>query len=246
MNSESNGGSKSVGSLGKGVVRTPLSLIAFFFSIVEVGLAYTTGVSSGWLQVFVVVFMCLFALCIAVSFFLVLWKRNWILYPPSEFGNASVGKYVDAMRGDKASISSIAMRGVDLALEEGNLSEISTARTIREAARTIREKVRMNVESLLVSVDSTPLRGKFGDRWEEPYEEDMPMSRFLHRIWMRLQPYPPYDYGTAWVLKDVSSGRVFVDLGVGRLGRGEAEGRSVGECGIEGGMSLEVVPATSR
>ena len=243
----------SQGSRKKKAAQSPLSIVAVFVGLVEAGLAYTVGVSSGWLQISILLFMGLFAISIAVTFFVFLWKRNWVFYPPSEFYDVSVGGYVRAMRGDETNISSMAIRVLNRALDDETLqnmldpTKIPVDRgqaTVEHRIEEIRRNAISSVRASVLSMDARPLRGEGGGQWEEAYEADMPVWRFIDGVWARLQPFPPYEYGSVWVLRDASSGTVFDDMGPGwgkRHGGGGKDERTIGECGIIGGMKLEVV-----
>ena len=82
----------------------------------------------------------------------------------------------------------------------------------------------------MVHVDPSPLKGEGSGRWELAYDPEMPASQFADQVFWRLQPFPPYAYGTNWALREGASGVVF------RLTQG-----SVREAGILGGMALEVI-----
>ena len=77
---------------------TPLGIIALFLSVSETVAGITTALTEGALQIAFGTFAITFPLIIAASFFVLLWKKNHVLYPPSEFGNdTTVGEFVDAM-----------------------------------------------------------------------------------------------------------------------------------------------------
>ena len=78
---------------------TPLRIIALFVSLTEAvaGLALTK--TSGGIQVALTCFVVVFPLLVAGAFFSILWFRNYVFYPPTEFGDSiDVEKYVGAMR----------------------------------------------------------------------------------------------------------------------------------------------------
>ncbi len=201
--------------------------------------------------------MGIFAVGIAVTFFTFLWKRNWVFYPPSEFSDASVQAFVNAMRHDGPTISRIAVDSLSRAFaDDALLEKLDIVRipkeqrrmSIEQVVQEIRENVIGNVEASVLRIDARPLKGSDGPQWEEPYDVGMTVNRFLDRVWFRLQPFAPYPYGTVWCLRDASSGEVFEDIGSTwskRQGIGISDNRSVREVGITGGMTLEVF-ATRR
>lgn len=231
---------------------SPLSVVALFFSVVEAGLAYSAGVSTGGLRVFVVIFMCLFGAAIAATFFVFLWKRNWVFYPPSDFDGATLGDYVRMMRGDGERITTALAPAISNAFSDASVAERleqakitpETQTAVVSVLRGIQRDVVDNVGATVVRFDARPMQGDLGARWEELYDADMPAWRFLDRVWLRLQPFPPAPYGSVWLLRDTASGRVFDDIGpLHRVGAaGWKDSRPIGQLGFKGGMGLEVVP----
>ena len=239
------------------ISHSPLSVIALFFGAVEFGLAYSAGVSSGSIQVAVLVFMALFATGIAITFFVFLWKRNWVFYPPSEFVSVPVQSYVDAMRHERPNISKIAAEGITRAFADEDLFErLPKEKALKEQQQTtiravmdeIRERALANVGASVICIDPRPLKGESDVSWEEPYDPDMRVHSFLNRIWFRLQPFAPSPYGTTWVLKDAETKKLLDEIGPSAPEQQRPEDqddRSLEEVGIRGGMTLEVV-ATKR
>lgn len=206
------------------------------------------------MQVAIFLFMGLFAVAIAVAFFLFLWHRNWVFYPPSEFASPSVETYINAMRGSPGpKISDVAADSVSKALSDVDLlkkldlsenTEEERRRAIEELADEIRAEAASNVQTALLRIDARPLKGEEAPHWEQPYDPKLPVNVFLDRVWLGMQPFPPYDYGTVWVLKDVHSGRVFDEIGptwARRTGAGDADQRPLEDVGLRGGMALEVL-----
>ena len=183
---------------------SPLSLVALFFGLVEIGLAYSSGVSSGYVRIAVLVFMGLFAIGVAATFFVFLWHRNWVFYPPSEFSSPSVQAYVTAMRGPNVSISQVATDEVSRAFADDALLKRLQAREVPEEQRAlvgrvvseIRNEVIENVAAAVLHIDARPLKGPTAPVWEEPYDEKLTVSRLLGGVWLRIQPLAPYGYGT--------------------------------------------------
>ena len=231
---------------------TPLSIVALFFGLVEALLTYSSSQTDGYLQLVILSFMALFATGIAIAFFLVLWHRNWVFYPPSEFSSPSVQTYVKAMRVDGPQISEVAADGISKALSAEALVKKLDLTEVPESERRLRieqviDEVRneaiANVGESVIHVDARPLKGRSAPQWEEPYTEKLTIEALLNRVWLRLQPFPPYEYGTVWILKDAHSDTVFDDVGPSwrNQSRARADERSLSDVGIRGGMHLEVV-----
>ena len=240
-------------SLRRKLPNNPLGVICWFFSSVEIGLAYSSGVSTGCVQIAVLVFMALFATSIAATFFVFLWFRNWVFYPPSEFPNATVEDYVNTMRDNSTRIKGIALESVsrvfddETLLRKLDLTEIQEEQreeTVKRIVDDLRTNALRNVEKRVLRVDARPLTGENGPQWDEPYDADIPVHRLLDRVWFQLQPMSPHPYGAIWLLRDASSGRVFDDIGTAwakQMGT-PRDNRSAQDVGIVGGMTLEVVP----
>lgn len=232
---------------------SPLSVVSLFFGLVEVGLAYSSGVSSGAVQIGVLIFMALFAVGIAGTFFVFLWKRNWIFYPPSDFPSASVESYVAAMRGEAdLNLNRLTDRvGLvfddDSLLEKLNhsvmLPEAERGEAIRQIFKELRGNAVGEIKASALRFDARPLMGDDAPIWEEIYNENTPVDVWLNRVAWRLEPFPPHPYGTIWLLKDASSDKIYDDIGSAwAKQQGAAEdNRPLSEVGIRGGMNFEVI-----
>ncbi len=78
---------------------TPLWVISLFVSLTEVVLGVASAQTSGGVQLILVIFVTTFPILIAVAFFVCLWWRPWVFYPPSEYGSMDVQQYVEALKG---------------------------------------------------------------------------------------------------------------------------------------------------
>ena len=232
---------------------SPLAVVGLFFGLSELGLGYGAGAATGWVQVGVLAFMALFATGIVATFFVFLWKRPWVFYPPSEFSVVPVERYVGAMRGNPASVRKMAVESVSAAFQDEALARKLDLTGTREEQRQgaieriideVRTNAVRNLDQRVLHVDARPLGGKYALHWDEPYDADMPVHVLLDRISFLLQPLPPYPYGTIWLLKDASFGRVFDDIGPAWASNAGVplDTRAAREVGITGGMTLEVVP----
>lgn len=78
---------------------TPLGIVATFVTLTETVLGLALTQVTGGVQVALTVFVIVFALLVAVAFFVILWFRPFVFYSPSEFGNVDPKSFIDAMRG---------------------------------------------------------------------------------------------------------------------------------------------------
>ena len=205
------------------------------------------------MQIAIFIFMGAFGLGIAIAFFAILWKRPWVFYPPSEFSASSPRAFVNAMASGGPSITDVAAGGISNALSaKALLKKLDLAdvpieqreRRIERVVQEVREDAITYVSNAVLRLDARPLIGKHGPRWEEPFDETMPVGAFLDRVLLRLQPFPPHAYGTAWVLKNTASQTVYEDIGPNwaqRSRKGTFDDRSLAQVGIKGGMVLEVI-----
>ena len=219
----------------------PIWIIAALLGFADAGLAYVAGVTDGGVQIAVLIFLGLYTCALAGMFFLILWNRPWVLYPPSEYRSTSVREFVAAMQGDPALAERLAKEvGNELSPEGAFGQKLSDAtsdldpgqrKAVLDVAERTRTAVVDRIRNAVVYVDPSPLKGKGSGKWELVYEPEMPASQFADQVFWRLQPFPPYAYGTNWALREGASGVVF-----GLLTQG-----SVRDAGILGGMALEVI-----
>lgn len=218
----------------------PLGVIAALLGVIDVGLAGVGAATDGGIQIAVLTFLGLYTCAVAGMFFVILWYRPWILYPPSEYASTTAQEFVAAMQGNPALAERLASEvGNELSLD-GALGQKLTDATrgldprqqnaVLDVAEVMRTAVVDRIRNAVVYVDPSPLKGEGSGKWELAYEPEMPASQLADQVFWRLQPFPPYAYGTKWALRDGASGVVFA------LAQG-----SVRDAGILGGMALEVI-----
>lgn len=77
---------------------TPLWVISLFITSTEVMTGIAATQTTGTIQGFLTAFVMLFPILIASVFFLFLWYKPQALYPPTEFRDVDIDKFVDAMQ----------------------------------------------------------------------------------------------------------------------------------------------------
>lgn len=77
---------------------TPLWIVAAFVTLTEAVLGYAITKTEGGVQIALTVFVICFALLVFGAFFLVLWFKPYVFYPPSEYFDGDPKKFVEAMR----------------------------------------------------------------------------------------------------------------------------------------------------
>ena len=218
----------------------PIWMIGALLGVIDLGLAYVGTTTDGRIQIAVLAFLGLYMCALFAMFFIILWNRPWVLYPPSEYGSTSVREFVAAMQGDPVLAERLARDvGNELSLEGTLGQKLSDAasgldprqrKAVLDAAERTRAAIVDRIRNAVVYVDPSPLKGEGSGKWELAYDPEMPASQFADQVLWRLQPFPPYAYGTNWALREGASGVVF------RLARG-----SIRDAGIRGGMALEVI-----
>jgi hypothetical protein len=78
---------------------TPLWIVALFVSLTELVLGAAVTQTTGGIQIGLTVFVIAFPTLVAASFFVTLWYKPYVFYPPTEFGHqTNVAEYVEAMQ----------------------------------------------------------------------------------------------------------------------------------------------------
>lgn len=96
-----------------------------------------------------------------------------------------------------------------------------------------------------LTFDSRPLLGQDGRVWEAPYDLSPNVADLLNDIYMALDNHvPPFTYEDNWILRDRSSGYIYVDIGTKwseKHFNKRWDERSLSEVGIMPGMHLEII-----
>lgn len=80
-------------------ILTPLGIIGSFLSLTEIVAGIAATKTTGAIQTMLVIFVCIFPMAVAGAFFIILWSRPHVFYPPAEFGSQQdVRAYVEAMQ----------------------------------------------------------------------------------------------------------------------------------------------------
>ena len=81
---------------------TPLWIVASFLTLTEATLCYAVTQVSGGVQIALTAFVIAFALIVACGFFAILWKKPWVFYAPSEYGNIDPRHFRSALHDSPA------------------------------------------------------------------------------------------------------------------------------------------------
>lgn len=229
---------------------SPLSIIALFLSFSETVLGIAVMQTTGVIQIALTTFVIAFPLVVSGVFFLILWKKNYVFYPPTEFGrNIDVGAYVQAMQSRQPPQAPIVTDGAIQSIEAKitSISEMlaNTSDPKEQAALVLREAVEAVRESV-IRIDSHPLFGEAGRVWEEPFESSGELWAFLDRLWFELRRQnpiiPAFTYGDTWAMRTkggkwiLPAGKVWAE----RNGTDE-DRRTLREVGLTGGIDVDIV-----
>ncbi|MDJ0675613.1 MAG: hypothetical protein QNJ36_09585 [Calothrix sp. MO_167.B42] len=243
---------------------SPLWVISLFVSLTEVVTGIAVIQASGAVQIALTVFVIVFPLLIATMFFLTLWYKPYVFYPPKEFGkDTTVIQYVEAMqRRQEQSIKSqrIVMTGIREAINDAFSSpEIlnsfsdfinnrdKTINLLNSAAQIVQKDIKKSLNEKFISIDTREMLGNRGELRIMPYEPLQDVGEFLDSIWFDIRQMgyalPPYTYGEMWALKDANTGKVFLNLGRDSNSKGGSldKYKPISESEIEPGMSLIVI-----
>lgn len=244
---------------------SPLWVISLFVSLTEVVTGVAVIQATGVIQIALTVFVIVFPLLIAGIFFLILWYKPYVFYPPKEFGqNTNVGQFVEAMQRrqerrveqsvkfQEIIIKSIAeginnaFSSPDLIQKLSNLSNNhnTVSKVLESAAQIAQRDTRKALSKNLISIDTRQMLGREGGVRTLPYDPSQDTGEFLDDIWFDINDtgynLPPYRYGEIWALKDADTEQTFLNLGRNsRSNYGMLDKyKSIDESGIKPGMKL--------
>lgn len=221
------------GSQWKGKL-SPLWVITAFLTFTEVVITFAVTKAEGSVLIALTTFAISFPLLIAGAFFYILWHRPWVLYPPSDYADIDVTRFVDAMQRRQSD----ERKTLEL-VQETLRSTASTPETQRFADTTLRR-----VQEHVLDVDLSPITGDKKSRFIAIFQPDRLIHEFLDDMWLLLADYvPAYTFGSVWGLRDRESGRVFVDLGRrwAKKHRKKDDVRTLKEVGFVPSMKLEAI-----
>ena len=207
----------------KRFLATPLGIIGGFLSITEVALAVVAGLTSGSIQWLIALFAVLFPFAVAALFFLILWKRNYVLYPPEAYKRPSVNDFVNAMR---SGVSTDLYGSVQSAVRDGVQELLGTQLKSQTFEKTLSKQV---ANSDLVD-DAT-------DRiMKRVTEEAFVAVEFDERLFVLgpLPVYLPYD-ASATTAQFLSAIMRILNATLEKQGLGLA---MQGEAGVKQGLGL--------
>lgn len=243
---------------------SPLWVISLFVSLAEIVTGIAVTQASGNIQIALTVFVIVFPLLIATLFFLTLWYKPYVFYPPKEFGkDTTVIQYVEAMqkrqeqnmKSQRLMITSI-KEAINDAFSSPEIidsfsglitSNENTISLLNTTAQKVEKDIKKSLSEKFISIDTREILGSKGEVRIIPYEPLQDVGEFLDSIWLDINQMgvklPSYKYGEMWILKDVDTGNFFLNLGRDSNSKSGTLDiyKPIGESEIQPGMSLIVI-----
>lgn len=226
------------------LVVTLLWIIALFvfISLTETVLGIGVIQTSDGVQIALTAFVIAFPLLVAGTFLVTLWVKNWVFFPPSEFGSGTnVEFFVQAMSGRAKSLDNLQHfpQKTEQAIQDnvvspqvitklsGVCSQQSDSQTKdKEIRRVLGDAVSKALDQIrkegFLTIDSRPLLGADGPVWQVVYDRYDRVSALLDDICYSLK-YPlkkhptkqmsVAPYGELWLLRDAARGCSFTEMG---------------------------------
>ncbi|MCG2786762.1 MAG: hypothetical protein L6461_16850, partial [Anaerolineae bacterium] len=80
---------------------TPLWIVSIFVALVEAIAGFAIINTVGTVQITLTIFVIVYALLVAIAFFLILWKKPFVFYSPTEYGQSiTPQEYINALSGN--------------------------------------------------------------------------------------------------------------------------------------------------
>jgi hypothetical protein len=236
---------------------TPLWVISLFLSLTEIMTGIAVMQATGNVQVALTAFVITFPCIVSAAFFVVLWKRPYVFYPPTEFGpQTDVTKYVEAMRrvqSNEVQVREVIQEAIKATLESPQALERISVVSTSQAPEILKqlEHIRADLareaiskaEESFVSVDTQRVTGRKSPS-VFPFDESLTVNQFLDQVYFALEDgVPPYQYANIWMLRDAKSGREYREIGTrwARDNGRRSDTRLLKDVGIAGGAKLEVI-----
>jgi len=238
---------------------TPLSIVAMFLSLSEAVAGIAAIQASGGLQIALGIFIIVFPFAIACAFFVILWYRPYVFYPPNEYGEKTdVKQYVEAMQYRSAKEADVldhlddkimqALRANDTISDLAELAsrEKHSKQTIEkdEIFGGIASRAAQAIRESFVIIEAGPEFGDRAGRYSFAYKPTDSVYRVGNAVYFLLTPMvKAFTLGTKWALIDKETGQRMKEF-ESEWSRGKTEEedtREVQSVGVKPGMVLKVV-----
>lgn len=228
-------------------VLNPLWIISLFLGLAEVTVGIAATQAAGWIQGLLAIFSVGFPCAVASAFFLVLWKRPFVLYAPKDYpdqpGLHDYARAVSAvadrsLENVEASIRSAFEQVTAHATEAGGERSSLLDRAVELARDDFRQRaVEVDLSDIHGSLASIPL--------VVPVTDSTTVRDLLDNVYFAIADFvDAYTYNHRWTLQNTQTGHKYLDIGTGwaKQMRGEDhDGRLLTEAGIEPGTRLRAL-----
>lgn len=245
----------------KALSATPLGIIAIFVALSETIAGLAAVQTGGAVQLIFCLFAVLFPVLVATLFFLVLWSRSYVFYPPQEFGmDVNVTQYVEAMRhqaiGNQELLSLVqtsikdTFRSGEAQIELSRVAKdqtVSKEVALQNASTVLAEKAVGRLQQSVLRIDISAFAvGTAGPLPELVFAYDAKADAFelLSSIYYQISDHvPAFTYGKVWALEDLETKQLILPSNVNwRDNRALADsGATVEQFGLQAGMALRAI-----
>jgi hypothetical protein len=196
----------------------PLWIISLFLGLAEATVGISTTQAYGWVQGMLAVFSVAFPAAIAAIFFLILWKKPYVLYAPKDYSDRpGIREFVGALSSStNRSLDNVesAIRSAFETVIDPQLTDIGEARKeslVQEAVETAQRDVRRRtVEVDLGGIHSSLRTSPF----IFPISDRTTVADLLDSVYFAISDFvSPFSYGDEWMLLDEKTGNTHREIG---------------------------------
>lgn len=237
-------------------VMNPLWIISLFLGLAQATVGVAATQAAGWVQGLLAIFAVVFPSAVAAAFFVILWKKPYILYAPRDYPDQPSLEDFRAQTEYTATVSSASERSMenieaairsafetvvipqlDMQQEEGNHGSM-VDEAVAVARRDYRDRtIEIGLAAIHGDLAHHPLI--------VPVAEETTVANLLDNIYFAISSYvESFSYGKTWLVEDVMTGKRYDDIGMLWARRNKVGGRDwrrITEAGIHPGARLRAV-----
>jgi hypothetical protein len=226
-------------------VLNPLWIISLFLGLAELTVGIATTQATGWIQGLLAIFSVGFPCAVAAAFFLILWKRPFVLYAPRDYPDKpGIQDYASAV----SSAADRSLKNVEEAIRAAfeqvitpQLTMLGDENRSRSVVDRAVETARRNFRQRVVEVELTNIHPSLAPL-EFPVTESTTVSDLLDGVYFAIADFvDSFMYNHRWTLEDAETGHQYREIGTrwarSALGGGR-DHRPLKEVGIQPGDRL--------
>ena len=212
---------------------TPLWIVAIFVSFAEAISGGALISTLGDVQLILTYFVVIFPSGVAVGFFILLYKKNWVFYSPSEF------RTLEILEAYQSGSKPLTKPDFEKLIKEGVHGTVDDSQ--------IEQRIFDNIKKQVITVDPSNFLKDGTGTWVYPYDQFNTVQQLLNNIWNALprDKVSPFSYGKEWVLLHAKTNTKIEDIGANSKyvrSRGEStDDRTLDQVGIRPGAELVIV-----